>query len=93
MLSALLGAAEDLLRRGIVVVEFLRDGFPIEVCELLDCTCGPLIVDDGPEQIALLCAPATVGEVGLADAQPLEHTVSPSHPRDQLCYSFPIILP
>lgn len=73
------------------MVQFLSDCLPIEVRKLLNRSYPLLFLNDDSEQCTLLCTPWAVAEVCFANAEPLEHAVTASHPRNQLGHSLPIL--
>jgi hypothetical protein len=91
VLSALLGASEDL---GVVVVEeveFLSDEFPVEIGKLIhQLAMELLLMYDFSEEVALMLVPAAGGEVDLPDAEPLEHAAIGSNSWDELRNPLPI---
>lgn len=75
------------------MVQFLSNCLPIQMRKLLNGSYPLLFLDDPPKQVTLLATPGAIAEIGLADAEPLEHAIAASHSRDQLGHSLPIIHP
>jgi hypothetical protein len=91
VLSALLRAPEHLRRRCISEVKFFCHCLPVEMGKILHISIHLLMVDNAPQKLALLGRPITVGKIGLADAEPLEHAAAAAYSRNECCDVFPIL--